>query len=171
VPEDRYKMPFAMDWGNYQYIVMSFRLKNALAVFSRVVVTVFKKFIHHFLEAYIDDWTVFSLLKDHIETPRLMLDQCRQCQTSLNLKKCIFDAPFMILIGHIVCNQGLLVDPTKITFIQEAIIPMEFLIPSLRIATMTDPTDSNTIEERLSQLLILEEYRLLAGLHQQVQKA
>ena len=46
-----------------------------------------------------------------------MLDRCRQCHISLNLKKCIFCAPFGILLGHVVCKQGLLVDPSKIAVI------------------------------------------------------
>jgi hypothetical protein len=47
----------------------------------------------------------------------LMLERCRQCQISLNIKKCIFRTPFGILLGHIVCKQGLLVDPAKIAVI------------------------------------------------------
>jgi hypothetical protein len=43
-------MTFATEWGSFQYIVMSFGLKNAPTVFSRVVVVTFKKFIHKFLE-------------------------------------------------------------------------------------------------------------------------
>ena len=46
-----------------------------------------------------------------------MLDKCRQHQISLNLKKCIFCAPFGILLGHIVCKQGLMMDPAKIAII------------------------------------------------------
>jgi hypothetical protein len=46
-----------------------------------------------------------------------MLDKCRQCQIALNLKKCIFFSPFGVLLGHIVCKQGLLVDPSKIAII------------------------------------------------------
>jgi hypothetical protein len=42
---------------------MSFGLKNTPVVFSRVVVAVFKEFIHKFLEVYLDDWTVFILLQ------------------------------------------------------------------------------------------------------------
>jgi hypothetical protein len=49
--EDRHKTTFATEWGSYQYIVMSFGLKNALAIFSRVVVKAFKEFLHKFLEA------------------------------------------------------------------------------------------------------------------------
>jgi hypothetical protein len=51
-------------------------LKNAPAIFYRVVVEAFKEFLHKFLEAYFDDWTVFSLLQNHIECLRLMLDKC-----------------------------------------------------------------------------------------------
>jgi hypothetical protein len=46
-----------------------------------------------------------------------MLDRCRQCHISLNLKKCIFCMPFGIFLGHVVCKQGLLMDPTKIVVI------------------------------------------------------
>jgi hypothetical protein len=96
---------------------MSFGLKNAPTIFSRVVIDAFKEIIHQFLEVYLDDWTVYSLLKDHVEVLRLMLERCRQCQISLNIKKCIFGTPFEILLGHIVCKQGFLVDPAKIAVI------------------------------------------------------
>jgi hypothetical protein len=46
-----------------------------------------------------------------------MLERYRQCQISLNIKKYIFKTPFGILLGHIVCKQGLLVDPAKIAVI------------------------------------------------------
>jgi hypothetical protein len=71
--KDRYKTTFSTEWGSYQYTVMSFGLKNALAIFSRVVIAAFKEFIHQFLEVYLDDWTIYSLLKDHVEVLRLML--------------------------------------------------------------------------------------------------
>ena len=96
---------------------MPFGLKNAPAMFSRVVISAFKEFIHKFLEVYFDDWTIFGLLKYHIASLRLMLDKCRQQQISLNLKKCIFCAPFGILLGHIVCKQGLMMDLAKIAII------------------------------------------------------
>jgi len=96
---------------------MPFGLNNAPAIFSRVMVATFKDFIHKFLEVYLDDWIVFSLLKYHVEMLRLMLDRCRQCQISLNIKKCIFNAPFGILLRHVVCKQGFLVDPVKIVVI------------------------------------------------------
>jgi hypothetical protein len=53
----------------------------------------------------------------------LMLERCKQCQISLNIKKCIFGTPFGILLGHIVCKQGLLVDPAKIAVIVNLLAP------------------------------------------------
>jgi hypothetical protein len=83
---------------------MPFGLNNSPAIFSRVVVAAFKDFIHKFLEVYLDDWIVFILLKDRVEVLRLMLGRCRQCQISLKIKKFIFNAPFGILLGHVVCK-------------------------------------------------------------------
>jgi len=54
---------------------------------------------------------------------------------------------------------------------QEAVMPMEYIVPSLRIALFTKMSESGALEERLSQLMELEEYRFIAGFHQQVQKA
>jgi hypothetical protein len=115
--EDRHKTTFATEWGSYQYTMIPFGLKNAPSIFSKVVVEAFKEFLHKFLEAYFDDWTIFSILKNHIKCLRLMLNKCRQCEIALNLKKCILFSPFGVLLGHIVCKQGLLVDPSKISII------------------------------------------------------
>jgi len=48
---------------------------------------------------------------------------------------------------------------------------MDFLVPSFHIVVMTYLTDSGFVEERLSQLLILEEDLFVVGFHQQVKKS
>jgi hypothetical protein len=103
-PEDHYNTTFYTEWGSYQYTVMPFGFKKSLAIFSREVVVAFKDFIHKCLEVYLDDWTIFILLKYHVEVLILMLDRCRQCQISLNIKKLIFSAPIGTLLGHVVCK-------------------------------------------------------------------
>eukprot|EP00253_Pinus_taeda_P027326 PITA_27326 len=40
-------------------------------------------------------------------------------QIVLNFKKFIFCVPFRILLGHVVCKQGLMVDPTNIVVIMD----------------------------------------------------
>ena len=59
-PEDRHKVTFTIEMGSFQYTVMPFGLKNAPVIFSRVVISAFKDFIHKFLEVYFDDWTIFG---------------------------------------------------------------------------------------------------------------
>jgi hypothetical protein len=130
--EDLHNTTFATEWGSYQYTVMPFGLKNAPAIFSRVVVKALKEFLHKLLEAYFDDWTIFSILQNHIECLRLMLDKCRLCQISLNLNKCILFSPFGVLLGHIVCKQRLLVDPSKTAIIVD--LPPPTSVKQLRTA-------------------------------------
>ena len=74
--EDHHKTTFVTEWRCYQYTVMPFGLKNAPTIFSRIVVSAFKDFIHKFLEVYFDDWSVFGLVRDHIENLCMMLDHC-----------------------------------------------------------------------------------------------
>ena len=102
---------------------MPFGLKNSPAIFSHVVVVAFKDFIHKFFEVYLDDWKVFSLLKKHLKKLRMMLDRCRHLHICLNLKKCIFFSPFGVLLGHVVCKDGLIVDLAKITVIVDLVSP------------------------------------------------
>ena len=54
----------------------------------------------------------------------MMLERCGQFQIYLNLKKCIFRAPFGIFLGHVVCNDGILMDPAKIEIIVDLPPPM-----------------------------------------------
>ena len=49
-PEDRRKTTFMTELGCFKYTIMAFRLKNAATCFFRVVIAVFKEFIHKFLE-------------------------------------------------------------------------------------------------------------------------
>ena len=69
------------------------------------------------MEVYFDNWKIYSMLKDHCKWLRLMLEWCIQIQLSLNIKKCIFLTPIGILLGHIVCKEGIKVDFAKIKII------------------------------------------------------
>ena len=72
-----HKTTFVTEWGCFQYTVIPFGLKNAPAIFSRVVIVAFKYFIQKFLKVYMDDWTVYGMIKDHLENLRFMLERCR----------------------------------------------------------------------------------------------
>ena len=50
-------------------------------------------------------------------------------------------------------------------------MPMEYIVPSLRISTFRGMDDPDTMKERLEKILELEEDRFIAGFQQQVQKS
>jgi transposase InsO family protein len=58
----------------------------------------------------------------------------------------------------------------KLAYEQEVVMPMEYIVPSLKIVTLTDLEDEETVEERLLHLVELEEDIFVEGFHQQVQK-
>ena len=47
-------------------------------------------------------------------------------------------------------------------------MPMEYIVPSLRIAAFTEMDDLSRLNERLSKILELEEDRFIVGFQQQV---
>ena len=109
--------------GFFSIYCHAIRVENSPKIFSRVVVVIFKKFMHKFLEVYFDHWTVFGLVKKHVLNLRMMLDIFQRHHISLNLKKFIFYVPFWILLEHILCKQGLMVDPSNIVVIINLEVP------------------------------------------------
>jgi hypothetical protein len=51
------------------------------------------------------------------------------------------------------------------------VVPLEFMVPSMRIAEITNVTKRGAIQERLIQLMEMEEDKILEGFHQEVQIA
>ena len=66
------------------------------------------------------------------------------------------------MIGH---------TPFRLVYGKEEVMPMEYIVPSLRISVFTEMDDPTMLNERLVKILELEEDRFIAGFQQQVQKA
>jgi hypothetical protein len=115
--EDQPKMTFVYEFGSLNYKVIPFGLKNAPTIFSRIVVKAFQEYIYKTMVIYFDDCTIYILFKNHIKCLKLNLEQCRQIQLSLNIKKCIFSTRIDILLGHVVCKDGVKVNMEKIKII------------------------------------------------------
>ena len=60
--------------------------------------------------------------------------------------------------------------PFKLVYGLEEVVPMEYLVPSLRIQDFIDMDDTSAIQERLTQLVELEEVQFIVGFHQQFYK-
>jgi len=58
--------------------------------------------------------------------------------------------------------------PFRLVYGQEIVVPLVFLVPSLCIEAITNMKERGTIKERISQLMDMEEDRILVGFHREV---
>jgi hypothetical protein len=78
--------------------------------------------------------------------------------------------PTVLWAYRTTCKKLTMQTPFKLVYGLEAVVSMEYLVTSLRIAVFTEMDDTSIIQERLARLVKLEEDRFTAGFHQQVQK-
>ena len=89
--EDNPKTAFSMRYGNYEFLVMSFRLTNAPANFMCMMNNIFSKYMDKFVLVFIDDNLVYSKNKEeHEEHIRIVLRVLQEHQLYANFSKCDF---------------------------------------------------------------------------------
>ena len=109
--EDQHKIAFATKWGIYVYRVMPFGLTNAPATFQRLMSHAFKEYLCVFLEVFMDDLCVHSLLRqEHIQNLTKVFDQCFIYHICLNWDKCKFMVREGRILGHIMSTNGITTD-------------------------------------------------------------
>ena len=80
--------------------------------------------MHKEVEVYVDDMMVKSETREeHFEALDKFLARLEKYNLRLNPKKCIFGVTSRKLLGHIVSERGIEVDPDKIKAIQEIPVP------------------------------------------------
>nr|XP_025652460.1 uncharacterized protein LOC112748438 [Arachis hypogaea] len=113
-PEDQEKTTFTCPFGTYAYKRMPFGLCNAPATFQRYMMSIFVDLLEHCIEVFMDDFSIygdsFDLCLDNIAK---VLEMCTKSNLVLNFENCHFMVRQGIVLGHIVSNDGISVDPTK----------------------------------------------------------
>jgi hypothetical protein len=94
---------------------MSFGLTNAPAYFMYLMNKVFKEYLDKFMVVFIDDILIFSKNEEeHDEHLCLELRKLRENQLYAKLNKCEFWLKEVSLLGHIISEGGISVDPSKV---------------------------------------------------------
>jgi hypothetical protein len=94
---------------------MTFGLKNAGATYQRAMNLIFHDLLGIVVEVYIDDIVVKSSGDDsHLADLRLAFEKMRRYKLKMNPLKCAFGASAGKLLGFIVHEKGIEIDPKKI---------------------------------------------------------
>jgi hypothetical protein len=114
-PQDIPKTVFSTRYGLYEYLVMSFGLTNAPAHFMYLMNSVFMPELDKFVIVFIDDILVYSENEeDHAEHLRIVLTRLRDHQLYAKFSKCEFWLRTVPFVGHVLSENGISVDPSKV---------------------------------------------------------
>lgn len=126
-PEDVWKTAFATIVGTFSSNVMQQGDCNAPSTFQRFITHLFRDFIGKFVYAYLDDIFIFSdSIGEHQEHIQLVVDRLRETRMVLNPKKCDFFSKRMDCLGHIIDDQGIHADSSKMALIQNWRTPRSY---------------------------------------------
>ncbi|KAE8893524.1 hypothetical protein PF005_g25012 [Phytophthora fragariae] len=120
IPLTAVSTPSGMLW---EWLVMPQGLKNAPATFNRLVSHVLRP-LRDFAPSYFDDIFVhsraegdLSAVEVHVRRLRQVFQVMRENKLYANLKKCVFCAPEIPVLGCYVSKNGVRADPEKISSI------------------------------------------------------
>jgi hypothetical protein len=103
---------------------MPFGMINARETFQRAMDVDFQGLINKCVVVYLDDVMVYSKNKeDHIRHLTQIFERCRKYRIYLNPKKTIFGVEEGKILGDIISQEGISIDPEQIKEIAQLPLP------------------------------------------------
>ena len=110
--------------GLFEWVVMTFGLKNAGATYQRAMNLIFHDLLGVILEVYIDDIVIKSAgLDSHLADLRLALERMRRHGLKMNPLKCTFGVSAGKFLGFIIHEKGIEIDPKRIEAMKQVEAP------------------------------------------------
>ena len=117
--EDVPKTAFRTRYGHYEFVVMPFGLTNAPAVFMDLMNRVCRPYLDQFVIVFIDDILIYSRSKkEHGDHLRQVLGILRKEKLYAKFSKCEFWIRRVEFLGHVVSEEGIHVDLSKIKAVE-----------------------------------------------------
>jgi len=122
IPKTAFRCPGHV--GLFEWIVMTFGLKNTGATYQRAMNFIFHEFIGTLVEIYIDDVVVKSgdFIK-HIADLRKILEYMRKHGLKMNPNKCAFSVSVGQFLGFMVHQRGIEISRKSIDAINKVVAP------------------------------------------------
>ena len=103
---------------------MSFGLKNARVIYQRMARALLYDMMHYEVEVYVDDMIVKSKDREsHMVNLRKFFKRIKEYRLRLNPQKCTFGVIAGKLLGFLVSDRGIEVNPSKIKAILKMLPP------------------------------------------------
>ncbi|GJW99293.1 putative reverse transcriptase domain-containing protein [Tanacetum coccineum] len=169
--DDIPKTAFRTRYGHFEFTVMPFGLTNAPAVFMDLMNRVCKPYLDKFVIVFIDDILIYSKTKeDHEVHLGLVLELLRKEKLYAKFSKCEFWLQEVHFLGHVVNQNGIYVDPSKIEAIE--------LFSDYECEIRYHPGKANVVADALSRKERLKPIRIRAmamtiqtGMRERIQAA
>jgi hypothetical protein len=115
-PEDVPKTAFRTHDSHYEFFVIPFGLTNAPSTFQGLMNDIFKPFLLQFeLVFFFYNILVYSnCLSDHLKHLRQVLEVLQSHQLYAKESKCQFGVEEVDYLGHLISNNGMRADPSKL---------------------------------------------------------
>ncbi|KAG8480922.1 hypothetical protein CXB51_025722 [Gossypium anomalum] len=113
--QDVYKTAFKTHAGYYEFLVMPFGLTNVPSSFQSLMNLIFRSFLGKSVLVFFDDILVHSQKwVDHLVHLQEMFQVLRSNQLYAKKSKCIFGATQVEYLGHVISQEGVSMDHTKV---------------------------------------------------------
>ena len=122
--EDVQKTAFRTCYGHYDFVVMPFGLTNAPAAFVDLMNRVCRPMLDRSVIVFIDEILFYSKTQEqHEENLREVLETLRRERLFAKFSKCDICLRKVQFLGHLVNQEGILVDPAKIEVVMQWEVP------------------------------------------------
>jgi len=124
IPKTIFRCPSHI--GLFEWIVMTFGLKNTGATYHRAMNFIFHEFIGTLVEIYIDDVVVKSEdFVKHLADLRKILECTRKHGLKMNPNKCAFGVSAGQFLGFMVHQRGIEISRRSIDAINKVVAPAD----------------------------------------------
>ena len=119
-PFDVWKTTFKAKEGLCEWLVMPFRLMNALETLMRLMDDILRPFTNSFEVVYLDDILIFNhSWEEHLHHIRQVLQTLWQHKLCANVEKFTFSMTQVQYLGYIIDERWVHVDLSKIQVIRD----------------------------------------------------
>ena len=127
-PEDLPKIAFNTPFGLFEYTVLCFGLTNAPATFQSVMNDVLRDVLGKLVLVCLDDFVIFSKTEDeHMMHLDIVMRILQKHKLYTKLSKCSFAQSDLMFLGHVVGQNGLRVEPKKVSVVKDWPVPQNQL--------------------------------------------